>query len=51
MKQMIFDPYCPLRTLVEALYQEGLREDALRMARCIDEAQLEAWQEPIQKKA
>lgn len=51
MKQLIFDPYRTLRALVETLYLEGLSEDALRMARRIDEAQLDAWQEPLQKKA
>ena len=49
MKQPLFDPCRTLRALVEALYREGLTEDALRMARRIDEAQLAAWQEQPQK--
>ena len=51
MKQLNFDPYCSLRTLLETLYLEGLTGEALQISRRIDEAQLEAWQEPIQKKA
>lgn len=51
MKQMHFDPYHSLRALLETLYQNGMTEEARQISRRIDEAQLEAWREPLQKKA
>ena len=51
MKQNVFDPLHSLRTLMETLYREGLTEETLRLSRQIDAAQMEAWQEPLQKKA
>ena len=51
MKQTAFDPLRSLRTLLETLYCEGLTEDALRLSQSFDTAQLEAWREPLRKKA
>ena len=45
MKKHVFDSLCAQRVLLEMLFEAGLAQEALRVSRELDEAQLDAWQE------